>query len=455
MQSAFAGLCFASLAALGFSCGGTRATDARVAGAAPMAKVGPVERAIPAGATVAEDADTLASWLRDPEGPAEIWLRARAYAGDFVAKRPVKLRGQRGAELVGTGAGTVLTLEGQASEIDNLIVRGSGRRHTHEDAAIKAGAEDIVIRHVEVRDSLFGVVLGPCPRCRLENSQVTGNKEDALQGDGVKLWEAPRSAVRGCLIQDTRDLVVWYSRGVELDQNVVRNGRYGTHFMYSHDSTVRNSELVSNVVGVFVMYSSGITLDSNVLAGARGAAGLGVGFKESDSAVVVGNQLVANTTGAYLDRTPRSSATPVTIRGNRFALNETALRLHSSERGLAVIDNGFMSNAEALAVEGGGDALAVEFGHNRWSDYRGYDLDGDGTGDIPYQVEVLSNELKEDVPALRLFEGTAAFALIDAIAHASPVFSSRLLLIDPSPRVGTARPGANSGRAQDGEVAHD
>jgi nitrous oxidase accessory protein len=290
---------------------------------------------------------------------------------------------------------------------------------------------------------MFGVILGPCPRCRLGGARVTGSKDDPLQGDGVKIWEAAQASVRDCLIEDSRDLVVWYSRGVVLERNLVQNSRYGTHFMYSHDSSVRHSEFLGNVVGVFVMYSSGIRLESNVLAGARGAAGLGVGFKESDSATLSGNQLIANTTGAYFDRTPRSSATPVSLSGNRLALNETALRLHSSEQGLSVTDNEFRSNAQALAVEGGGDALAVNFRNNRWSDYRGYDLDGDGFGDVPYQVEVLSSELKEDVPALRLFEGTAAFALIDAIAHAAPVFSSRLLLVDPNPRFGSS------------EVAHD
>jgi nitrous oxidase accessory protein len=374
--------------------------------------------------------------MADPSGPAIIHLRTRVYRGDLVVRRAVRLVGQPGTVLEGGGSGTVVALEADDAGLENVVVRRSGRRHTAEDGAVKAKGARIAVRDVRVEDSLFGISLGPCPDCVREGSEVIGAGSDQeLRGDGIKLWEAHRSVVRGCRVLRSRDVVVWYSRGVLLEDLSVEEGRYGAHFMYAHDATVRTSVLRNNVVGIFVMYSARVTATGNVLAGARGAAGVGLGFKESDAVTLDGNWLVGNTTGLYLDRTPRSAADPARFTRNVIALNDVAVRLHSSQEGVTFEQNDFRENAVAAEVEGGGDALAVRFDGNYWSEYAGYDLDGDGTGDVAYEVKRLSGELTDSRPALRFFEGTGALGLIDAMSQAVPVLASRKLLVDAHPRV--------------------
>jgi nitrous oxidase accessory protein len=181
------------------------------------------------------------------------------------------------------------------------------------------------------------------------------------------------------------------------------------------------------------MYSSRLHVERNVLAGAHGAAGVGLGFKESDAVQVTGNWFVANTVGAYLDETPRSANLPVHFTDNTFALNDVALRLHGVRETLLFTHNDFRQNASLADVEGGGDALSTTFRRNHFSDYVGYDLDGDGVGDVAYQVKRLSSDLVDAHPALTLFQGTVALDLIDAIASAIPVFANHLLLEDPEP----------------------
>ncbi|MFZ5896943.1 MAG: nitrous oxide reductase family maturation protein NosD [Myxococcota bacterium] len=390
----------------------------------------------PVGKNEARDAEELARWLEDPNGPSEITLGPRAYHGDFRVRHRVALRGQKGAELVGTGRGTVLSIEAEGSLVEDVVVRHSGRRHTQEDAGIKASAPNIVIRRVSVRDALFGISLGPCKGCLLERASVQGDLgEHELRGDAIKLWEASDSRVQHCVVENGRDLVVWYSRRVTLSDNWVSHSRYGAHFMYAHDSLVKNSRFVDNVVGVFVMYSAGVKVEDSVLAGARGAAGIGVGFKESDAVSLARNWLVANTTGIYLDRTPRAPQRPAHFDGNVLALNQTAVSFHSSERGVFFHDNDFRRNHVAVEVEGGGHALGVEFERNYWSDYLGYDLNRDSVGDVAYEVKRLASALTETHPSLRLFDGTLAMGLIDVMARAVPVFSAERLLSDSSPRM--------------------
>jgi nitrous oxidase accessory protein len=398
---------------------------------------GPVERTIPPGAKTVASSAGLQRALLDPTGPTELWLKRGVYVGDFTVNRQVALHGERGAVLEGTGHGTVLDITADGVVVDNIEVRHSGRRHTTEDAGIKAKGSAIALSNLRVHDTLFGISLGPCPRCTIERSEIIGLGEaEPLKGDAIKVWESDDAVVRDCVVSDSRDVVVWYSRRVLLDNNVVTRSRYGTHFMYAHDSIVRHSQVEGNVVGIFVMYSSRLQVLDNVLAGARGAAGVGLGFKESDAVQVRGNYLVANTVGTYLDETPRAQNAPVALEDNVIALNDVGVRFHGVGPNLSFTRNVFRQNTLLADVEGGSDATSIAFRNNHFSDYVGYDLDHDGFGDVAYQVKRLSGALLEANPGLRFFQGTVAMGLIDVIANAVPVFASRLLLQDGAPAMG-------------------
>jgi nitrous oxidase accessory protein len=404
------------------------------AAAAALAHVGPRDReASPAG-VLARTFEELAALVGDEDGPREIELLPQVYRGDLAIKRPVAIRGARGAVLEGTRTSSVVTIEGHDVTLENVIVRGSGRRHTAEESGVKAKGEAIRIADVTVEDALFGISLEACKRCEIDRAHVLGFGDDAeLRGDGIKLWEANDSVVRGSLVEHARDLVVWYTRRATVEDNVVTGGRYGAHFMYAHDSVVRRSRFEGNVVGIFVMYSMRLHVEDNVIAGARGAAGIGLGFKDSDAVQVRGNWLVANTVGTYLDNTPRTPAEPVRFTDNLVALNDVALRLNTAESGLSFQGNDFHQNAVMIEVDGGGDAMSVAMRGNHYSDYEGYDLDADGSGDVAYEVKALSSELTESRPTLKLFHGTAAMGLVDAVARAMPMLASHKLLSDPAP----------------------
>jgi nitrous oxidase accessory protein len=399
-------------------------------------EVGPKPRSAPVGATVVEGFAALDAMVRDPQGPTEIWLAPGTYQGDLEIRRPLALRGAGGVVLEGTGTGTVVHVEADDVTVENVAIRHSGHRHTAEDAGLKAKGNRVRVVDVSIDDALFGAELLECHHCLLERVRVVGPEGDhELRGDGVKLWEANDSIVRDCVVEHARDVVVWYTRRALLERNTVRHGRYGTHFMYAHDGIVRQSHVEDNVVGIFVMYSMRLTVENNVLAGARGAAGVGIGFKDSDAVTVKGNWFVANTTGTYLDSTPRTADQPVHFDGNVFALNEVALRFHMAEEGLHLAGNDFRQNAVMVEVDGGGDALAADVRGNHYSDYEGYDLDGNGVGDVAFEVKALSSELTERHPSLKFFYGTTALASMDAVARAVPVLASKKLLVDPAPLV--------------------
>ena len=401
---------------------------------AVLSSIGPVDRPCPSGAAVARSAEQLSSLLSSEE--KEVWVAGKL-VGDFEAKRGLSLHGCEGAVLEGSGKGTVLRFKGDDVLVEDVVLQNSGVRTSFEDGALKITGKRAVVRRITVRDTLYGIAFEQCHECRLEDSEISGRPqlEENERGDAVKLWEAHGSSVRRVKVHGMRDMVVWYSRHVTLEDNHITGGRYGTHFMYAHDSTVRRSVMRGNTVGIFVMYSARVLAEDNELSGARGPAGMGIGFKESDAVTLKRNSIVSNTIGTYLDFTPRDPSQPVLFEGNTLALNGVALRTHSSERGAKFVANDFLSNDVLVEVDGNGDARGVEFQNNYWATYAGYDLDRDGVGDVAFQVKQASSSLSDAHPELKFFHGTAAFGLYDAVAVALPYFASRLLLEDLRPAI--------------------
>lgn len=409
--------------------------------------VGPTGRARPAGAVEARDGDHLRALVADPAGPTDIWLGARTYRGNLTVRRKVRITGSGPlSRLEGDRTGTVIDAAGAGLAFENFAVSGTGSSHTGEDAAVKIKGERNRLARLDLDAVLFGASLQACHDCQVERCRVRGIAAAGNQrGDGIKLWESHGSTVSRCLVEDVRDVVVWYSRHVTIDRCVVRRSRYGCHFMYAHDGKMHDSALVDNVVGVFVMYSARLDVARSVLAGARGPAGVGLGLKDSDDVALTDSWLIGNTVGGYIDASPRDAAKQVVFQGNVIAVNDVALRFHSTPHGVSIRANDIVDNAIVVEVDGGGDATTAKVTDNHWSDYAGFDLDGDGVGDVAFEIKQLSSELTDARPALKLWHGTTALASLDAIARAVPVVAARRLVADPRPAIEPRRLGRTGG----------
>jgi nitrous oxidase accessory protein len=274
-------------------------------------------------------------------------------------------------------------------------------------------------------------------RLAVRNDEIIGRREIALgmRGDAIRLWEVESSVVAGNVVKDSRDVVVWYSLRNRVEDNVVEGCRYGTHLMFSRDAVVAKNRYVRDEVGVFVMYSRGVTVEENLVADAYGPAGTGIGLKEAGNVVARRNRVVHDGVGLYVDTSPLEPGDFDVVEDNWFRLNQVAIVFHASPRATKIAGNSLRDNASQVRVDGEGDALGVEWSGNDWDDYRGYDFDRDGTGDVPYELRSLSSDLTSRHPELAFFEGSPTLALVEAAGRVVPLFEPRTLVRDPRPRV--------------------
>ena len=405
---------------------------ALLVGAAPLTAPPPArpERCVPV------DSGTLGSVLAAAHAGESLCLAPGTYAGPLQLAAGVTLWGPRGAVIRSSGSGTTVRLLSGARLL-GVTVDGSGARFDVLDAAVHLEGEAPAVDGVKVVHALFGILVEKARHATVRGNVVVGSyaKSIGLRGDAIRLWETTDSRVEGNTVAGGRDVVVWYSSRNQLLRNEVRDGRYGTHFMYSHDNLVEGNRYLGDEVGIFVMYSHGLTLRDNLIADAAGAAGMGIGLKESGALTVVGNRLIHDTVGIYLDTSPLQVDDHNAFERNLIRLCETGVIFHSSESRNTFEANALRDNRVQVAVEGGGDALGVTFRENDFDDYRGYDLDGDGFGDLPYEEKSLSSELLADHPALAFFASTPALALVREAGEVLPIFAPRTLLRDERPRL--------------------
>lgn len=368
------------------------------------------------------------------------------YHEHVVLSKPLELLGEGFPVIDGGGTGVVLTVEAADTTIKGFEIKGSGSSLNSEDAGISLVDSDRTrIEGNRITGVLFGIYVRNSQDCSIIDNTIVGMDLPMVsRGDGIRLWYSSGTLVEGNHLLNTRDLVIWFSKDTLLTRNRVEGGRYGLHYMYSNDNRFEDNIFIGNLVGGFLMYSKGLTFYRNVFASNRGlASGYGVGFKDLDDVVVGDNLFIDNRIGMYIDNSPTSYGSWNYISGNIITSNDIGLSAMPSIERNVFTSNSFVDNTEQVEVRGGGSLVQNEWHRdgrgNYWSDYVGYDADGDGIGEVPYVSESLFESIIDKYPNLRLFTFSPAAEAIEFASDAIPPLRPEAKLRDDFP---LTQPGA-------------
>ncbi len=398
---------------------------------------------VAAFSAAAAGAGTLQDLIDAAPDGAELVPPAGIYSEQIVIDRHIVLDGRNGVVIDAAGKGTVVTLNATGATLKNLSLRNSGRLHNKVDAGLRITGDFNVIRDVTIKNSLFGIDMTQASNNVLRRIHISSKDMPLeMRGDSVRIWYSNDNKFEDNTVEDARDIVIWYSSGNILRDNKIRRGRYGIHFMYAHDNTVERNDISDCVVGIFLMYANDTFIRDNKVLRSWGASGTGIGFKESSGVVVAGNDIIGNATGIYLDPSPWDPDKTNTFENNVIAYNGIGIEFHNDWTGNNFAGNAFMSNFTQISVRGGGTALREGWNGNYWDDYAGFDRDGDGQGDVPYEIYNYADRIWMEVPSASFFRGGLALAALDFVERLAPFSEPRLLirerasLIAPPERAG-------------------
>jgi nitrous oxidase accessory protein len=386
----------------------------------------------------AENTSVIADLIEWAEAGDTILVPPGVYEGSVRIDKAVTLDGQGGAVIDGQGADVIIQMLVEGSTLRGFTVRNTSSSIDREASAIRAEAGPVVIEDNRIEDALFGIDLQNAPDSIVRNNTVRGKAlESERRGDAIRLWWSSGSIVEGNEVSDARDLVFWYSENLTIARNIVIGSRYGLHFMYSHDTALVDNTLLGNSVGIYLMYSNNITLTDNIITNNRGASGYAIGLKDSDNIVVERNALLANRVGLYIDNSPSSVDSTGVIRRNLIAFNELGVIATPNTHNNIFSMNAFIDNEEQVAVHGRGSLTLNQFSEqgvgNFWSDYAGFDSDGDGIGDLAYEPRSLFASLIAREPNLRILQHSPAQQTVEFTARMLPEVRPEPKLVDQAP----------------------
>lgn len=381
---------------------------------------------------------TLQSAVAAAQPADTIQVSPGAYEGQIVLDRPLHLEGVGKPVLRGPGRGSVLTVLADHCTIRGFVVEHSGKDLQAEDSGILLKSNGNVVANNELRDVLYGIYLYHSTGNTLRGNVIHGRKElqAGERGAGLHLWNSADNLIEDNVVEQARDgMYIQSSPRNTIRRNRVSHLRYGLHFMSSDYNRFEENLFSHNVAGAAIMYSKGIEFRRNAFVHNRGFSSFGILFQDCDQCLSEGNLVADNATGLFAEALRNS-----VFRNNVIAENDVALQIYGSSSNLSFSGNRFVENLSPLQVIGkhANARWEVNGQGNFWSNYDGYDLDGDNVGDRPHRIQNVFEYLEGNYPRLRVYLTSSAAQALAAAERAFPVIQPSSEA-DPRP---VMRPGA-------------
>ena len=367
---------------------------------------------------------------------------ARARDGDTIRVEPgtyaepmiivdkrLTMLGEGWPVLDGQGAHQILSVTADDVTVRGFVLRNVGTSFVEDRAAIKVTkAHGCTIADNRVEKAFFGIYLAAVTDCHIAHNTIIGaGKTEGSAGNGIHLWSSNHILIEDNHISGQRDGIYFeFVHESEIRRNTSEhNLRYGLHFMYSDDCRYLDNVFHANGAGVAVMYTKHVTMAGNHFEDNWGTASYGLLLKEVYDVQLERNRFYRNTVGLVADGANRIEAVH-----NDFERNGWALKLLDSTDGGRFSANNFIGNTFDVATNS--RETTNELVGNYWDSYRGYDLNHDGVGDVPFHpVRLFSLIVQTNQPSLILLR-SAFISLLDAAEHALPTLTPQTL-VDRAP----------------------
>ncbi|MEO8779077.1 MAG: nitrous oxide reductase family maturation protein NosD [Rhodanobacter sp.] len=354
----------------------------------------------------------------------------------LVLDHPLTLNGQPGAILDGDGVGDVVRIRSAGVTLRNLTVRNSGRDLTAMNAGVyvEKSVDGAVIQSNRIQDTLFGVYLDGPQHVQVIGNVITGIAELRVpdRGDGIHLWNDAHCVIKGNDVSGTRDGIYDYvSHDDLIADNHIHQVRYGVHQMYTKHEVLQGNISWNNVAGMALMSSDHMRVADNHIFD---DSSYGILFNYVTYSDISGNQIhdIAQERGADSQVVDGGEGKALFVYNSEFnrihanLLADSSIGIHitAGSQDNHVYGNAFVNNrTQVKYVQNVADEWSLDGKGNYWSNYLGWDLDGDGLGDVPFRPNDGVDVLLWKYPSARVLMSSPSILLLRYVQRAFPVFT--------------------------------
>ncbi len=340
-----------------------------------------------------------------------IYLEKGIYKeGNIVITKSLRLFGENQPVLDGENKFEILTLSGKDFMVRGITFRNSGYSSMNDFASIKIiDASGFLIENNTIEHASFAIHIANSHDFIVRKNMINGTPgEEHSTGNGIHLWKCNHATIDRNSISGHRDGIYFEFVTESLIQNNFseKNIRYGLHFMFSNNDQYISNTFHDNEAGVAVMFSHHVTMKKNKFEDNRGSSSYGLLLKEISDGWVSENTFSGNTVGIFMEGTNR-----IEVKRNKFISNGYALKVQASCSANMIENNNFIGNTFDVATNG--SLVLSTFTKNYWDKYEGYDLNHDGTGDIPFHPVSMYAMIIESNPIAVMFLRSFMVTLLD------------------------------------------
>lgn len=384
-----------------------------------------------AGTHTVKPGDDLAAAVKAAQSGDVIEIERGYYQTNLLIDKPLTLRGIKRPTISGGRQGDVIRVTSPDVVIEGLIVRDSGDKLINQNAGIYLypGAHRAVVRNCDITYNLFGLWIEKADDVLIEHNLITGLRDydSPMRGNGIQLYNTKGAQILNNRISFVRDaLYVDVSHHAVFKGNKLHNSRYGTHYMNSYYNLWEDNDTYYNRGGLALMEVRNQVVRNNR---AWGNSDHGIMLRTLQDSVIENNIVAGNDRGFFI-----YDVEYIELKNNLVIDNRVGLHVSAGTINNQIEANDFIQNREQVRYIASRDVIWGDKVGNYWSNYLGWDRDGDGKGDVPYEANDVVDRLNWRYPSLKLLLSSPAIQALRLVSRQFPILRAPSV-VDPNPRM--------------------